>query len=764
MFQNSWWNHCVFRAISLVCCAALSPIPLMAESLTFTVSTPEFRITSFETHHRIEVEGFGRLLEPGKPDLPIKNYTIALPPGARVRSVTVTAIGSTMIPGVFRIEPAPALQPLGDPARFAELRRMMQSEWQANCDAVYSSDQSYPERSGFLTEAGTLRKYAYAAVSFCPFSYCPTSGALTFHAGASITIDYSLPAPGGAEALHLQHLMHDTAADRRAERIFHNYNEMRRLYEVPESPKPESQATADYLIVTAQGLYETVISSDFVAWKESLGFEVETISIYDLRILCMPGADLAEKLRNFLRAVYGPWGVEYVLLVGGIEDVPMRYCYPDPYNHVNNAGTPNAYSGEVPTDYYYADLSGDDDVSWDQDHDGFHGEWSQDMPDFLAEVYVGRIPTSDSLRVVYTLDKLVRYEQDEGDWKHHALHAASFAWFANEDHSGSELKDLATYLDSIETQVMSGWTVHHFSELKGLVRSIYPWTPLNGAAFANAWRNGQYGVVNWGGHGWSDLVVGKYWSWDDGDGVPETSYPDEMVQYPFIGTTFTLEDDYPSIVFALSCLVGYPEPNGYGNLAIDLLTKPSFGAAAATVSGTRLVWVSRGGGEQHCYEFNHYLIDGPDGPCRVGEALYDSDFFVHQTYTWNHFADYQDMFCNNLYGDPSMIWEGTAVSSTSQSRDYTPSACRLYQNYPNPFNPLTIIPFEMSDAGFVNISIYSVDGTLVQRLVDRSYEAGRHEVIWYGTNTGGRRVASGTYFYRMQIGSHIETQRMTLVK
>ncbi len=71
------------------------------------------------------------------------------------------------------------------------------------------------------------------------------------------------------------------------------------------------------------------------------------------------------------------------------------------------------------------------------------------------------------------------------------------------------------------------------------------------------------------------------WSWPyscrqstRGDGVPETGNPYEITQYQFYGISHPGEDDYPSIVFALSCLVGYPEVNAFGNLGIDMLTNP----------------------------------------------------------------------------------------------------------------------------------------------------------------------------------------------
>jgi hypothetical protein len=311
---------------------------------------------------------------------------------------------------------------------------------------------------------------------------------------------------------------------------------------------------------------------------------------------------------------------------------------------------------------------------------------------------------------------------------------------------------------------MGTWTIDHFSEQIGIQKSVYPWSPLSGPAFMNAWKDGQCGVVNWGGHGWTDGVYGKYWSYDDGDGVAETAYPQEVFLYTFLTEHSLLEDDYPSIVFALSCLVGYPEYNTDGNLGVDLLTKPDFGAAAGIVNGTRVIWVSQGGGERHMYDFNRYLIDGPSGPQKVGEAIFDSKFYVNQTYSWNHFAEYWNMYSLNYYGDPSMVWEGIPVVSAVEPNDGAPAALRLGNIHPNPFNPETTIPFELSEEGLVNLSIYSVDGKLVKTLVDRHYGAGRHDAIWKGFNNRGEPVASGTYFCRIRMGSQTESRRLTLLK
>ncbi|MFH1845293.1 MAG: T9SS type A sorting domain-containing protein, partial [bacterium] len=84
--------------------------------------------------------------------------------------------------------------------------------------------------------------------------------------------------------------------------------------------------------------------------------------------------------------------------------------------------------------------------------------------------------------------------------------------------------------------------------------------------------------------------------------------------------------------------------------------------------------------------------------------------------------------------------------------------------YPNPFNPHINIYFTMSRTENVRIDIHSIDGRLVNGLVDQVFPSGSHAVQWFGQDNSGRTVASGTYFYRLSAGPYTETRRMVLVR
>lgn len=419
----------------------------------------------------------------------------------------------------------------------------------------------------------------------------------------------------------------------------------------------------NYVIITIDDLVDPIVSSSFINWKTLIGYSVNLVTISDEEISLQFGVDLSQKIRNFLREYLLAWNIKYVMIVGGINEIPMRNCYFDPNNHDNSPD--NMYRGDVPTDYYYADLTLPDSESWDLDGDGFYGEFRNDAPDFQAEVFVGRIPTSNPDNIVYTLNKIVSYEQDTGLWKNNALHAGAIIRFTNEVYEGQIFHDGASVLNEIEKDFMSDWYISHYSEQVGLEKSLFKWVKLTEESFTSDWVNGQYGVVNWNAHGHPSKVGRLIWFWDNGDTIPQ---PNEKRALDMISIDSNLDDDYPSIVFAGSCLIGYPELDQSGNLGIDLLIKPGFGSAVSIICSSRIChagynnWPNEPGGLRSLiYEFNHYLINGPDGPETVGEALFNSKYYCTSNFGWSYPIEYQNMYDLNLYGDPSLRREGVFV-------------------------------------------------------------------------------------------------------
>ncbi len=87
----------------------------------------------------------------------------------------------------------------------------------------------------------------------------------------------------------------------------------------------------------------------------------------------------------------------------------------------------------------------------------------------------------------------------------------------------------------------------------------------------------------------------------------------------------------------------------------------------------------------------------------------------------------------------------------------------LGQNYPNPFNPSTRITYTLHDPGQVHLTVFDMTGREVNRLVEQFQNAGTYEIAW-NSSAEGLRLASGTYFARLQVGDEVSIRKMTLMK
>jgi hypothetical protein len=134
--------------------------------------------------------------------------------------------------------------------------------------------------------------------------------------------------------------------------------------------------------------------------------------------------------------------------------------------------------------------------------------------------------------------------------------------------------------------------------------------------------------------------------------------------------------------------------------------------------------------------------------------------------------------------DPVLVVTGNVFAKESEGEESEEevvvaeaaavTSYELAQNYPNPFwseatsrfagNPSTTINFALPEAAQVSLKIYDIAGQLVQTLVDGVIEAGRHQVVWDGTNQHGVKVASGVYFYQLRAREFKQVRKMSLVR
>ena len=405
----------------------------------------------------------------------------------------------------------------------------------------------------------------------------------------------------------------------------------------------------DYVIITTDKLADSL--TNFTEWKESLGYSIKIVTISWIESN-YNGKDIQEKIRNFLIDKYEEWGIDYVLIVGSRDKIPMRDCYPL-YNHHEN-------DYMVPTDYYYADLNG----NWDADKDGYYGEITQDKPDFYPEIYVGRIPSDDAEKVKSICQHIINFEKSNGTWKKNVLLAGAIIFYENYSSPWGTFHrlDTATLMEKCWNDIFkpNGFSAIKMYEKEGIRPSTYACDyKLNHSNVLAEWK--KHGIINIFGHGNNLIVARLVWTYDNGDNVPE----DNELSTPTIlraGEGKDLSMATPPIVFSGGCLQLWTSHN-IGRIFME------DGAAVAFIGATTYSWTNlsfmwrdeRDGGSLSLdYFFFHYLINKGQ---KIGNALYNS-----KVYYYNHFgfrkslpnidvkkwAFYSNLFSFTLYGDPSM--------------------------------------------------------------------------------------------------------------
>lgn len=581
------------------------------KSMEVMLKAGDYKIYSEDNYAQIIMKGYGYVLSPGYPQLPSKTFLFALPPGGKVISIDVISISSENISGEYKIKPSP---PFSNGVKYV-----------GDDDTdIYKSKSPYPSKPYEYLGMGQLRKYRFAMIRFYPFSYIPAEEKLVFHSSIKFKINYKI---GDIS----YELLADDVMEDFASTIIDNYKDIHYLYEVGEGPNQEKY---DYVIITTDSLKNSV--EPLKKWRENLGCSVKVVTVswiysnYD-------GEDNPEKIRNFLVDKYAEWGIKYVLIVGSTSRVPMRNCYP-------------SASEKTPTDYYYADLTG----NWDSNGDGKYGEYGSDAIDLYPEVYVGRIPVDDALTVEKICEKTINYERSREGWKYKAMLIGAISNFAREK-TGWGKTDGASLMEALKP-ILSGKNYEFFRmyEKEGISPSSYSCEDSLTHENVLKYLPDGYGILNWWAHGSATDAWRKVWSHDDGDFIPEDSEIDWKI---FIQSSdkSKLNDEKPCIVFSCACNNAYPE-NG-NNLGKSMMEH----GAVVFVGATRTSWYTVGwknpkdGGNAAIdyYFFKNLIKENKD----CGEALFASKIYYHNNFFWWGWKSSQNMYVFCLYGDPALKTE-----------------------------------------------------------------------------------------------------------
>ena len=537
------------------------------------------------------------LLDPGKPRLPVVTKIFTFPIGTKISSVDVTLTFDSTKDISKKIMPNAERTPLS---------KSPSSKFIKIDNSVYDSAAYYPSIDYDYTMGAGLDgedHVLYLAVHCYPIKYSPKQDTVTFASAADISIKY--------------------------EKQAHPIN---------------AHEDYDLVIITSSEFTEAL--QPLVDHKNSKGIVTMIKTVEDIYAECQ-GRDEQEQIKYFIYDALENMSISYVMLVGSIDIVPIRYTDIEVFE-----------TNGVPTDLYYADIYDEywDFCSWDSNGNDRFGEfnWEHgpiDDVDLYADVGIGRLACSSLEEVSLVVDKIITYETE----------TYGSSWFDDIIVMGGD--------------TFPGWSVVEGEVVTQEVIDIMTdFTPTQLWASLNTFRpfkiNSEItrgaGFVSYSGHGYAQ-----------GFG---TSKPDveERIQYysyrlPFMrnkeklpivffdacSTTqldFTwegFEEFYPFVVGLIKILnMGSYDPLALYPCFAWMLIKKANGGAIATVGSTRVAYtnVDEFGIHGGASYLNVKFFEGYEPGISVSDML---------TSAQNDYLNYVGLDCFtleefNLLGDPSL--------------------------------------------------------------------------------------------------------------
>ena len=297
------------------------------------------------------------LLDIGKPILPVVTKVLTFPFGTKIHSVEVNFFDKNELVLLKEINPAPELTPVDENVVNEPIKDV----------AVYDDAALYPTR-GYSYKIGAgldgTEHVIYLSINCYPVLYSSITHTIYYTKNAEIKITY-------------------------------------------EEPKAPTLFLDQYdLVIIAPSEFLNQLQP-LIDHKISMGMKTFLKTTEDI-YSGYSGWDNAEKIKYFIKDAIETWGIDYVLLVGGVTKLPIRTSYA------------SFWEETTLTDLYYADIYDENGsfCSWDLNANGKFGEVYQnarefydiDGVDLYPDVIVGRLPCENSTEVTIVVDKILYYE------------------------------------------------------------------------------------------------------------------------------------------------------------------------------------------------------------------------------------------------------------------------------------------------------------------------------------------------------------------
>ncbi|UCD05376.1 MAG: T9SS type A sorting domain-containing protein, partial [candidate division WOR-3 bacterium] len=117
------------------------------------------------------------------------------------------------------------------------------------------------------------------------------------------------------------------------------------------------------------------------------------------------------------------------------------------------------------------------------------------------------------------------------------------------------------------------------------------------------------------------------------------------------------------------------------------------------------------------------------------------------------------LFCGTDIGG---MYRWDISTGIEELRDHR-AATALFAG-PNPMRHSAVITYHLSKESQVRLSIYDVQGRLIDDLVNTQQVAGAYQHYWDCTDTHGLPVAAGVYFCRLTVGGSSDLIKLVVTR
>lgn len=305
---------------------------------------------------RLSIPGDGTTTTVGAPAVPVVNLLVGAPPDASAAAVT----------GLRRFDVQTVenllVQPYQPPGRETDAAPAFAFD-----AAAYARPDAWPDGEPRVDPVAVWRNYKAVRVQVQPVRYYPAQRRLEVARRLEVEVEFRLDGSNRdviAEGESSFAAAYDEALV--------NYEALREM----AGPTARDGDHVRYLAIVADPLADAI--EPLLRLKEEQQIRTKRARLGEIlpERSSDPNAD-AQKIKDYIRSVYEAEGIEYVLLVGEVEDLPMyRESVPDAWEPVVG-------------DFWYACLAGDD---------------------LLPEVAVGRLVGRTPEEIAAQVAKIVAYE------------------------------------------------------------------------------------------------------------------------------------------------------------------------------------------------------------------------------------------------------------------------------------------------------------------------------------------------------------------